>query len=239
MDPSCKNGSQFWLLHSSESRLVSRCQPLLRIALEAKIFKIILFMFFVFAALGCDSDDDDTIVSPAVPEPPNPRKVDKPSDEKQPWLNNTDNNQPDSIVENPETDPIDDAPDEVPQDDPNLVGGLAIGRLPVAERHILFVSDGDKDGICIMNADGTNRRRLFEPHEYPVLSSDMQMIAYTQGQAGRQIFIRSVDGNRVFQLTGENMQTAMHPDWSHDSAKLAFSNEWNMFVMGADGLNVA
>ena len=88
-----------------------------------------------------------------------------------------------------------------------------------------------------MNADGTNRRRLFEPHEYPVLSPDMQMIVYTQGQAGRQIFIRSVDGNRVFQLTGENMQTAMHPDWYPDSTQRAIRNEWKIlvYVMKIDG----
>ena len=179
---------------------------------------------FTFSMLGCGNGDDDVPVNSDVLQPPTttPPVVDNPKkiDTQEPVV------EPKVIAEEK-------------KDDPDPVGELDIGGLPVPEGQILYISGGDKNGTYLMNADGTNRRKLFDTaHEYPVLSPDMLMIAYTEGQAERQIFVKTVDGNRVFQLTGANMNTAMHPDWSPDGEKIAFSNDWNIFVMKANGLNI-
>ena len=99
-------------------------------------------------------------------------------------------------------------------------------------KKIAFVSDG---GVYVMNADGSERRKLPWP-EGPlpetssILSRDLawspdgKTIAF---QASSNIYVVPADGSREPRklTTGPDWQTASSPTWSPDGKQIAFASE--------------
>ncbi len=111
--------------------------------------------------------------------------------------------------------------------------------------------DGDRiayagdDGIYVMDADGSNKRRLMPgPWTQPVWSPDGRKIAYDDGYF--EIFVVDAADGRATRLT-HRRQPERAPTWSPDGKRIAFlstdarckycGGEWPMqiWVMNADG----
>ena len=83
--------------------------------------------------------------------------------------------------------------------------------------------------LALINADGTNKRRLIEsggPFLDVVWAPDGARVAYSLGRASNQsnIFVVNTDGTGVTRLT-HNEEAGIYnrsPAWSHDSRYLAF-----------------
>ncbi len=110
---------------------------------------------------------------------------------------------------------------------------------------LVFVSDRDEQpAIYVMNADGTNQRRLTHnsvEDSWPQFSPDGRKIAYESKVDGRaQIMVMDADGQHQTQLTSGS--TNEFPSWSPDGTRLAFSSDRdghpNIYVMNADGSQV-
>lgn len=112
---------------------------------------------------------------------------------------------------------------------------------------IAFVSNrenGREGGqfIYVMDANGTNVRQLSYENEsnWPDWSNDGSRITYThQGD----IYVINADGSgQSINLTNSPDQQDMRSVWSPDSKRIAWlsggDNQWNIFVMDADGGNV-
>jgi TolB protein len=121
-------------------------------------------------------------------------------------------------------------------------------------RTIAFLSGRDgNSGIYVMNADGSKQRLLTRvrgsasPSEL-VWSPNAQKIAFTIGRDGNsEIYVVNADGSGQQRLTrntvrDDNPQNhnpvwsrGTNPVWSPDGRRIAFSSNWQLWVMNADG----
>jgi TolB protein len=113
------------------------------------------------------------------------------------------------------------------------LSGSGGGRIAFATNR-----DGNYE-IYVMNADGTDQRRLtYNPYEDrdPVWSPDGSQIAFSTYYVGHtDIYIVNADGSDLRRLTTKG---GAGPAWSRDGGQLAFSrNEpgTDLFVVSADG----
>lgn len=106
---------------------------------------------------------------------------------------------------------------------------------------------GEVGDVFLMNADGSNPRRLtraLPDSEQPAWSPDGQKIAFLSAEGGSlfggarmHIYIINVDGTGLKRLTGEF--DAYCPAWSPDGKQIAFSYQWpdasGIYLINADG----
>lgn len=100
------------------------------------------------------------------------------------------------------------------------------------------------DQICLMNADGSDQRRLTNDKVtdyYPTLAPGGKFIVFSSNRGGDfDLYRMEIDGSGVTQLThkmGENVAPAVSPD----GARIAFVSTANgnedIWIMNADGSN--
>jgi eukaryotic-like serine/threonine-protein kinase len=118
---------------------------------------------------------------------------------------------------------------------------------------IVFVSDRDgpdavgnlgNEEIYVMNADGTDQRRLTHSNtadNHPAVSPDGRMIAFTSQRAGGfDIFVMNADGTGQRQLTrfSDRGLGALGPTWSPDGKRIAFHTRVkriDLYTINVDG----
>jgi TolB protein len=118
---------------------------------------------------------------------------------------------------------------------------------PDSKKIAFVLEHGDKSGIHVVNADGTNQMRLTEPNLFlswaPALSwsPDGKRIAFADYFKG--IFVINADGTNLVRLTksDEVFKPIRHPSWSPNGTKILFTaqgrNEQGsqIWVVTADG----
>ncbi len=123
------------------------------------------------------------------------------------------------------------------------VTGMALGRKDITGR-IAFISDREgQAAVFIMNADGSDVRRLTHnagEDAWPSFSPDGRRLAYQSRVNGRfQIFVMDADGNNARRLTSDSSDE--FPSWSPDGSQIAFSSnrsgETAIYIMNSDGSN--
>jgi TolB protein len=118
-------------------------------------------------------------------------------------------------------------------------------------RMITFVSP-ERD-IYVMNADGSNRKRLTAPSDYdydPALSPDGTKIAFVrdlpirQGEVLPKIFVMNVDGTNMVQIRTDTTSSESYPAWSPDGSKIVFvgvgviAGSEEIYTMNVDGTDI-
>jgi Tol biopolymer transport system component len=110
-------------------------------------------------------------------------------------------------------------------------------------KQIMFMSDRNStQAIYVMEADGSNVRRLTEGPDYnPDWSPDGKQIVFASDRDGdREIYVASVDGSNPLRLT-ISIGRDDYPRWSPDGTQIAFVSYRNgnneIYVMGAAGTN--
>jgi len=106
--------------------------------------------------------------------------------------------------------------------------------------------DLGKSSIFIAKADGTGEIRLTEKKsiaQSPAWSPDGKTIAFVSNwKEMDQIFLMSMDGSGIRQLTRDKKMTCSHPSWSPDSEQIAAQCKPNRPVAGipfsSNGYNV-
>ena len=116
-------------------------------------------------------------------------------------------------------------------------------------KNIVFASDrdGGMSQIYIMDADGTNARRLNLSESYdtlPNVSPDGKRIVYSvqngTAQTGitSEIYVMNIDGSNASRLTN-TVATNTDPSWSPDGSQIIFSSnrtgDTNIYTMNVDG----
>jgi Tol biopolymer transport system component len=110
---------------------------------------------------------------------------------------------------------------------------------------IAFVSNRDgNDEIYVMNADGSNQRRLTDTpssDSEPNWSPDGKYIAFDSNRDGNtEIYVMNADGSNQRRLTNDTIDN-FQPDWSPDGKNIAFVSNRDgnreIYVMNADGSN--
>jgi Tol biopolymer transport system component/TolB-like protein/DNA-binding SARP family transcriptional activator len=98
---------------------------------------------------------------------------------------------------------------------------------------IAYISDGR---LCLMNADGSNRRRLTDgPDNYPSWSPDGTRIAFSRGKRTADIHVIHIDGSGLVNLTRDDRAFNIEPAWSPDGSRIAFERGGDLYVMSEDG----
>lgn len=122
---------------------------------------------------------------------------------------------------------------------------------------IAFTSNRDGNAeIYIMNADGSNVRRLTNSPlaDYsPAWSPDGSQIAFTSNRDGAaEIYVMNADGTNLRTLT-PNLDDATYPDWSPDGEQIIFTylrddnpdrdqvirvRDQDIYIINVDGTNL-
>jgi Tol biopolymer transport system component len=111
---------------------------------------------------------------------------------------------------------------------------------------IAFTSERNDEGdIYVMNADGSDQRRLTDNPAYdawPTWSPDGSQIAFCSTRSGNpDIYVMNVDGSNVRQLT-HHTANDIWPEWSPDGTKIAFPSRrdgnFEIYVIDVDGTNL-
>ncbi len=114
--------------------------------------------------------------------------------------------------------------------------GSGGGRIVFASKRV-----EDQYEIFVMNADGTDKRRLthtsYEDTD-PIWSRDGTLIAFVSDRSGQfEIYAMNADGSNERKLTSNG---GWGPTWSPDDSLIAFEgygeeNSSNIYVMNSDG----
>ncbi len=94
--------------------------------------------------------------------------------------------------------------------------------------------------IWVMDADGSNQKRLTERGMDPTWSPDGRQIAFASRRDGIfQIYVMNSDGSNVRRLTKHNSEDS-NPSWAPDGGAIAYisatgDDRRGLFLMGADG----
>lgn len=139
-----------------------------------------------------------------------------------------------------------------------VVGGLAVGLVacgddrptppappaPPAASGIIFSAGNGEGDVYVMDADGSDRRRLTEHAAAdfdPVWSPDGRRVAFRSHRDGdEEVYVMGSDGSRERNLT-RNPGTDYSPAWSPDGKRIAFASDRedpsgnDIYVVGADG----
>ncbi len=112
-------------------------------------------------------------------------------------------------------------------------------------RIIFTCSRGDFNQLCLINADGTNYRRLTShtAHDYyPMFSPQGGMIVFASNRGGAfDLYLLIFNGSKLYQLT-DHIGNVVSPDFSPDGDKIVFANRaaegpTSIWVVDKAGLN--
>lgn len=133
---------------------------------------------------------------------------------------------------------------------------VAIDVSPDGKNVVFSSADGD---LFLLDLARQNVRRLTNTaakETSPVFSPDGQSLVYAtdnEGSTGTFIFVRTLDGERVQQLTRDSAVSDSLPCYSPDGSQIVFArahlhrpysmggwtwDEWDVYVMNADGGNL-
>jgi len=120
-------------------------------------------------------------------------------------------------------------------------------------RRVVYDSYSARDGILVVNDDGSHRLRLIAnsqkvAHASPSWSPDGSKIVFIKGFPGKKgmektdIYVMDVDGGNVKQLTRTTGENEWLPSWSPDGTKIVYyralpGKPADIYVMNADGSN--
>ena len=99
--------------------------------------------------------------------------------------------------------------------------------------------------ICVMNADGSDRKKLIAEEggdSAPTWSPDGSKIAFSSYRDGKgDIYVMNADGSDVKKITDDEFGE-VGPTWSPDGSRIAFSSRRDhrsyIYVINADGSNL-
>lgn len=93
--------------------------------------------------------------------------------------------------------------------------------------------------IYVMNADGTEKRRLSGNAHLPAWSPDGRKIAFVSNEHNG-IYVINADGTGLLRLTTQGLN--LYPAWAPDGQRIAFTsfsgNGVDIYLMNADGTNL-
>ena len=95
-----------------------------------------------------------------------------------------------------------------------------------------------KDGISVINADGSGLYRLTGEATNPTWSPNGRMIVftrYTEPDYQGDIYLINADGTRERNLTRSQSKDDCCTTWSPNASKIAFSDDHNVYMISTDG----
>lgn len=117
-------------------------------------------------------------------------------------------------------------------------------------KHIAFESDRGTSGrerIYVMNADGTDQRRLVGQgtgefdNDDPAWSPDGRKLAFSSDRTNdRQIFVMNSVGGGLHRLTHDRGENDSKPSWSPDGRTIAYGSTaggYQIWTVNSDGTN--